>query len=111
MSNPSAFVAGPALPGQGCALAPRSEVSPLSPPTPAVTVATTITMRSRRDLKKEKHLRNLEYARAHRKKQPSRFNRRAQQQEITESDNEFLSSIYGTMTFGYEDEKSGDRRS
>jgi len=64
------------------------------------TVAPTVTMRCRRDLKKEKSLRNLEFARSHRKKVIRRFNRRAAQEATQNEDNEYLSSIYGTMRFG-----------
>jgi len=57
-------------------------------------------MRCRRDLKKEKALRNLEFARSHRKKVVRTWNRRAVNVEKTNGDNEYLSSIYGTITFG-----------
>jgi hypothetical protein len=74
-------------------------VSPLSAQNVAPVAAPAVTMRCRRDLKKEKAIRNMEYARQHRKKLPSRFNRRAQVQEEKNDDNEYLSSIYGTMQF------------
>lgn len=57
-------------------------------------------MRCRRDLKKEKSLRNLEFARSHRKRVIRRFNRRAVQEATQNADNEFLSSVYGTLRFG-----------
>lgn len=65
-----------------------------------VAVAPAVTMRCRRDLKKEKSLRNLEFSRLHRKKVVRRFSRRAAQETSQNEDNEFLSSIYGTMRFG-----------
>jgi len=70
--------------------------------------APVVTMRCRRDLKKEKALRNLEFARSHRKKVVRTWNRRAVNVEKTNGDNEYLSSIYGTITFG-EKGKSNDR--
>lgn len=69
-------------------------------------VATSVTMRCRRDLKKEKSMRNLEFARAHRKRVVRRFNRRAAQDAAQTADNEYLSSIYGTMRFGANVEQS-----
>jgi hypothetical protein len=66
---------------------------------PAAPVAPAVTMRCRRDLKKEKNLRNMEYARLHRKRAPSRFARRNEGQENSDADSEYLSSIYGTLTF------------
>lgn len=74
-------------------------ITPVRPAPPAA-VGPVLYMRSRRDLKKEKFLRNLEYARQHRKRAPSRFNRRAQQLQDANSDNQYLSSIYGTISFG-----------
>lgn len=59
-----------------------------------------ITMRCRRDLKREKQLRNLEFARSHRKKVVRRFNRRAAMSEKMDEDNEYLSSVFGTISFG-----------
>lgn len=57
-------------------------------------------MRCRRDLKKEKSLRNQEFARAHRKRVVRRFNRRAAQEASQSEDNAYLSSVYGTLRFG-----------
>lgn len=51
-------------------------------------------------MKKEKSLRNIEFARIHRKKIIRRFNRRAVQEAVQNEDNEFLSSVYGTLRFG-----------
>lgn len=56
-------------------------------------------MRSRRDLKKEKRLRNMEFARAHRKRVVKNYNRRAAQDAVNNEDQEFLSSVYGTIRF------------
>ena len=61
----------------------------------------TITMRCRRDLKKEKSLRNFEFARAHRKKVIRRFNRRFAEKAAQDEDNAYLSSLFGTMRFGH----------
>lgn len=97
MSSLPAFASVAIVPAVGGVMA--ASISPMRP-APRSCAAPSIYMRCRRDLKKEKHLRNLEYARAHRKKAPSRFNRRAQQMEETNSDNEYLSSIYGTISFG-----------
>lgn len=58
-----------------------------------------ISMGGRRDLKKEKQLRNFEFARAHRKRVPRFTNRRAAKEAIVNEDNEFLSSVYGTIQF------------
>lgn len=73
-----------------------------------------LTMRCRRDLKKEKRVRNLEFARAHRKRTMKSFgNRRSIQEANASADNEFLSSIFGTIRFrgdgeeGNDDNKSG----
>lgn len=63
-----------------------------------------VSMRGRRDLKKEKQLRNLEFARAHRKRQAKFTNRRAVKEANTNEDNEFLSSVYGTIRFTHEKE-------
>ncbi|CAN8068943.1 unnamed protein product [Agarophyton chilense] len=63
-------------------------------------VVAPLTMRCRRDLKKEKSLRNLEFARSHRKKLPRRVNRRAVQQAEQNEDNAFLSSVFATIRFG-----------
>lgn len=57
-------------------------------------------MRCRRDLKKEKALRNLEFARAHRKRASRRVSRRAVAEATQNEDNAFLSSVYGTLSFG-----------
>lgn len=65
-------------------------------------------MRCRRDLKKEKSLRNLEYSRIHRKKVPSRFQKRNEQKVEGNQDAEYLSDIYGTLTFDQQPED--DRR-
>lgn len=66
-----------------------------------------VSMRCRRDLKKEKRVRNLEFARSHRKRTTKSFNRRAAQEAINNEDNKFLSSVYGTIHFqGDKDEKS-----
>ena len=61
--------------------------------------ANVVIMRCRRDLKREKQLRNLEFARSHRKKVVKRFNRRAVMAERQDEDNEYLSSLFGTMRF------------
>lgn len=66
----------------------------------------TVTMRCRRDLKKEKSLRNLEFARAHRKRIVRNFNRRAVKDAVTKEDNDFLSDVYGTITIM--EDKHGD---
>lgn len=63
-----------------------------------------ILMRGRRDLKKEKQLRNLEFARAHRKRTAKFTNRRAVKEANTNEDNEFLSSVYGTIRFTHDKE-------
>lgn len=61
-------------------------------------------MRCRRDIKKEKSLRNLEFARAHRKRVVKRYNRRAAQEAVSNEDNEYLASLYGTIRFGADKE-------
>ncbi len=70
-----------------------------------------MTMRCRRDLKKEKAQRNLEFARSHRKRTVRNFNRRAAETEKMNLDNEYLSSVFGTIRFGWhegeEDVKDG----
>lgn len=58
-----------------------------------------LSMRCRRDLKKEKQLRNQQFARVHRKRVVKHFNRRAAQEAISNEDNDYLSSIYGTIRF------------
>lgn len=59
-----------------------------------------VTMMScRRDLKKEKRLRNQQFARVHRKRVVKHFNRRAAQEVLNNADNDFLSSVYGTIRF------------
>lgn len=73
--------------------------------TTSTTVPATVIMRCRRDLKKEKAQRNLEFARSHRKKVVRNFNRRAEQTEKANLDNEYLSSVFGTIRFGW---KEGD---
>lgn len=74
--------------------------------------ASGVTMRCRRDLKKEKALRNLEFARSHRKKVSRFTNRRAVATEKSNADNEFLSSIFGTISFGQDvlDDKPPQRK-
>jgi hypothetical protein len=100
-----AFAAPAALPVTGGLARVMPAVSPLSAPAaPAVGV---VTMRCRRDLKKEKSLRNMEYARQHRKKVPSRYNRRSEQQAISNTDVEYLSSIYGTLQFEQQQQEQG----
>lgn len=106
----SAFVSGPAL------ALPKTSAPPAvcgfagAPLAVGVAVAPAVTMRCRRDLKKEKSLRNLEFARSHRKKVFKRYNRRAVQDAVTDEDNQYLSSIYGTMRFGGGDgDGDGDR--
>lgn len=71
--------------------------------------ADAVTMRCRRDLKKEKQLRNLEFARSHRKKVIKRFNRRAEATEHQDEDNAFLSSLFGTIKFGAQAGKESRR--
>lgn len=102
----SAFIpAVPVLPftsafstcNRSCLAAKPNTVAPTTAP---LTAAPAITMRCRRDLKKEKSLRNIEFARIHRKKIIRRFNRRAVQEAVQNEDNEFLSSVYGTLRFG-----------
>lgn len=66
---------------------------------PAAAVAPAVTMRCRRDLKKEKSQRNLEYARLHRKRAPSRFNRRNEAQDLANVDQAYLTDLFGTLTF------------
>lgn len=83
-------------------------------PSTVVDVSSTTTMRCRRDLKKEKRLRNMEFARAHRKRTMKTFgNRRSQQEAVTNADNDFLSSIYGTIRFrsGANDDDDNDSSS
>lgn len=59
-----------------------------------------VTMRCRRDLKKEKRVRNMEFARAHRKRTLKTYgNRRSVQEANASADNEFLSSVFGTIRF------------
>lgn len=70
----------------------------------------TITMRCRRDLKKEKSLRNLEFARAHRKRVIRRYNRRFAEKAAQDEDNAYLSSVFGTMRFGHHN-SGGDESS
>lgn len=79
--------------------------TPLLPVTATKSTSPAISMRCRRDLKKEKSLRNLEFARAHRKRVVRRFNRRAEQQATQNEDNLFLSDIYGTIRFGRDAEE------
>ncbi|PXF42773.1 hypothetical protein BWQ96_07480 [Gracilariopsis chorda] len=81
----------------------RGEDQTLSPVAP-------VTMRCRRDLKKEKSLRNLEYARMHRKRLPRRVNRRAVQQAVQNEDNEYLSSVFDTIRFGTQAEKPKEKQ-
>lgn len=73
-------------------------------------IADGVSMRCRRDLKKEKRARNMEFARSHRKRVVKTFNRRAAQEAVNNEDNKFLSSIYGTIHFqgDKEDEKSNN---
>jgi hypothetical protein len=110
MYLPAAFVGQVAV-VQGMFGASPVAVTPLSAPRTSVAplAAPSVTMRCRRDLKKEKAVRNLEYARQHRKKVPSKFNRRAQVQEEKNDDNEYLSSIYGTMQFDNASPPGSDR--
>lgn len=71
----------------------------------ALSDITPMMMSCRRNLKKEKHQRNLQFARAHRKRVVKYFNRRAAQEAIANEDNEFLSSLYGTIRFRKEKEE------
>lgn len=82
------------------AFLPTAPLFPAHVSQPAVIATNAITMRCRRDLKKEKSIRNQEFARAHRKRTTRRFNRRAAAEATQSEDNEFLSSIYGTIRFG-----------
>mmetsp|Transcript_11319 Transcript_11319/g.20466 ORF Transcript_11319/g.20466 Transcript_11319/m.20466 type:complete len:105 (-) Transcript_11319:1099-1413(-) len=69
---------------------------------------TVVMMANRRNLKREKICRNMAFARQHRKRTgPTRFNRRAVNQENKSADDEFLSSVFTTIGFG-EDEKTPD---
>lgn len=95
-SGNAAFVT-PAVVACGSFVAGAATCSISAPP---ATVAPAVTMRCRRDLKKEKSLRNLEYARQHRKKAPSRYNRRSAQQEQNNGDNEYLSDVrFASVSF------------
>lgn len=74
--------------------------------TPALDVTVTVpapgtpTMRCRRDLKKEKRQRNMEFSRVHRKRPVKHFhNRRSQQEAVNTADNDFLAEVYGTINF------------
>lgn len=68
-----------------------------------------LTMSCRRDLKKEKRVRNMEFARAHRKRTMKSYtNRRSVQEANASADNEFLSSIFGTIRFRGDGEEGDD---
>lgn len=100
VGGPSCFV-----PRGVCAAAPSA--APAAP-----VAAPAVTMRCRRDLKKEKSQRNLEYARLHRKRPPSRFNRRNEETDKANNDHEYLSDLFGTLTFDAapkEDSRGGRR--
>mmetsp|Transcript_11048 Transcript_11048/g.18890 ORF Transcript_11048/g.18890 Transcript_11048/m.18890 type:complete len:119 (+) Transcript_11048:126-482(+) len=70
--------------------------------------ASTITMMAnRRNLKREKVIRNMAFARSHRAQTGNlRVNRRQVNRENKESDDLYLSSVFTTITFGGEAENA-----
>lgn len=98
----NAFVSPAPLPASGLQFSSSVCVCKPAPAQAAKNVRQQISMRGRRDLKKEKQLRNLEFARSHRKRTAKFTNRRAVKEANTNEDNEFLSSVYGTIRFTHD---------
>ena len=67
-------------------------------------------MRSRRDLKKEKAMRNLDYARQHRKRTPNRYQKKFTRTVADKTDEDFLAMTFSTLKFGADakSEQEGD---
>lgn len=96
---PAAPIAVSSFAGVGICVAQKAEVT-----------VSSVTMRCRRDLKREKQLRNMEFARAHRKRSSRNYNRRAVNNEKIDKDNEYLSSIFDTIRFGEPEPRTDDRQ-